>query len=525
VLRALGNTTSKRVIPTVGAEQEYFLVDKDSFDQRSDLLLTGRTVFGVLPAKGQEMEDHYYGAIDERVADFMREVNYELWKVGVPAKTQHNEVAPNSFELAVVYQNASQAVDSNQLVMETLHKVAKRHGLEALLNEKPFDGVNGSGKHHNWSLSTDDGINIFDPGSNPAANPRFLLFAAAVVEAVDRYALLIRAAAACAGNDYRLGGNEAPPAIVSIFFGAELSEILDSFVEGKTADCNASGRGRLRMDTGVASLPSFPRDVSDRNRTSPFAFTGNKFEFRMVGSSQSVATPNSYINTTVAEVLSGFADKLEAAADKNAAVRDIIKESYSKHRRIVFNGNGYSDEWLREAERRGLPNVRSNVAALSALKDETVIALFEKHHVMSREEQMSRYYAYLENYSKQVNIEAGVMIKMARRASFPAMSAYSASLAQEAASLDAINAVSVPQGQLAKKIAGLNMDLYNEINAFSSVLQEAQNAGDSFAQAKAYSEKVRPAMAALREKADALERLSERSIWPFPGYEELLFKL
>jgi glutamine synthetase len=396
VLRALGNESVKRVFTTVGPEQEYFLIDKEYYDQRPDLMLTGRTIFGALPAKGQEMEDHYFGAIKERVAGFMRELNTELWKVGIAAKTQHNEVAPNQFEIAPVYANTTAAVDANQMVMETIRSVARRHGMEGLLHEKPFAGVNGSGKHNNWSMATDDGINLFDPGENPESNARFLLFTAAVVEAVDRYALLLRSSVATSANDHRLGANEAPPAIVSIFFGGPLTEIFDNIAEGKSSGKSASGE---KIKLGVTSLPALPKDVSDRNRTSPFAFTGNKFEFRMVGSSQSIATPNTFLNVAVAQVLSEFADKLESVprASKNDAIQNIIKESYSKHRKVVFNGNGYTDEWVREAERRGLPNVKNAVDALSVLIRTETINLFETHKVLSKEEMESRYHIIWKN--------------------------------------------------------------------------------------------------------------------------------
>jgi glutamine synthetase len=522
VLRALGNQSSKRVFTTVGPEQEYFLVDKEFYDKRPDLILTGRTVFGVLPAKGQELEDHYFGAIKERVADFMRELNYELWKVGIPAKTQHNEVAPNQFEIAPVYSNSTAAVDGNQLVMETLRSVARRHGMEGLLHEKPFAGVNGSGKHNNWSMATDDGINLFDPGENPESNARFLLFAAAVVEAVDRYALLLRSSVATAANDHRLGANEAPPAIVSIFFGGPLTEILDNIAEGKASGKSTSG---MKIELGVTSLPSLPKDVSDRNRTSPFAFTGNKFEFRMVGSSQSIATPNTYLNVAVAQVLSEFANKLEKSSNKNEAIQNIIKESYSQHRRVVFNGNGYADEWVHEAERRGLPNVKNAVDALSVLTRSETISLFEAHKVFTKEESESRYHIYLEKYSKQINIEAGVMIEMARRSIFPAVTAYASSLARDAASLAAIGAASASPEKRAKKIAELAAELYDETAKLETVLGEAQGVEEIFGQAKAYFEKVRPAMETLRSKGDALERLVAKDAWPFPGFEELLFKL
>ena len=528
VLRALGNENTKRVYTTVGPEQEYFLVDKEFYDMRPDLMLTGRTVFGALPAKGQEMEDHYFGAIKERVADFMRELNYELWKVGIPAKTQHNEVAPNQFEIAPVYANSTAAVDGNQVVMEIVRSVARRHGMEGLLHEKPFAGVNGSGKHNNWSMATDDGINLFEPGENPESNARFLLFASAVVEAVDRYALLLRSSVATSGNDHRLGANEAPPAIVSIFFGGPLTEIFDNIAEGKSAGKSSSG---AQVAIGVTSLPNLPKDVSDRNRTSPFAFTGNKFEFRMVGSSQSIATPNTYLNVAVAQVLSEFALKLESlpkgstTADRNEAIHGIIKESYAKHRRVVFNGNGYSDEWVREAERRGLPNVKNAADALSVLNHSEIISLFENHKVLTKEEMESRYHIYLEKYSKQLNIEAGVAIDLARRYIFPAVTEYAGALASDASSLAAIGASSVPQEKQAKRIAEILAELYEDIGKLESVLAEAQAIGDVPAQAKGYSEKVRPAMDMVRAKVDGLEKLVAKDAWPLPGYEELLFKL
>ncbi|MDR0784991.1 MAG: glutamine synthetase III [Treponema sp.] len=522
VLRTLGDETTRHVFTSVGPEQEYFLIDKDFYERRPDLILTGRTVFGSMPAKGQELEDHYFGAIKERVIAFMRELNVELWKVGIPAKTQHNEVAPNQFEIAPVYSTTTWATDANQLVMETLKTVARRHGMEAILHEKPFAGVNGSGKHNNWSIGTDDGVNLLDPGKNPETNARFLLFATAVVEAVDRYALLIRAGAATAANDHRLGANEAPPAIVSIFFGGPLTEILESIAENKPLIHKDTGE---KIQLGVTSLPSLPKDVSDRNRTSPFAFTGNKFEFRMVGSSQSIATPNTFLNVAVAEVLAEFADKLEKASEKNKALLDIIQESYSKHRRVVYNGNGYSDEWVKEAERRGLPNVRNAVDALAVLTRSETIQLFEKHGVLTEEELESRYHIYLEKYAKQINIEAGVSIDMARRQIFPAVTSYAGRLAKTASSLAAIGAISAPQEKQAKRIAELGAELFEETAKLEAVLSDAQESDDPFAKAKAYSEKVCPAMSAVRSKVDALEELSPKSVWPLPGYEDMLFKL
>ncbi|MDR2054099.1 MAG: glutamine synthetase III [Treponema sp.] len=522
VLRTLGNETSKRAFTTVGPEQEYFLVNRDFYEQRQDLILTGRTVFGALPAKGQEMEDHYFGAIKEKVADFMRELNYELWKVGIPAKTQHNEVAPNQFEIAPIYAGSSAAVDANQLVMETLHTVARRHGMEALLHEKPFAGVNGNGKHNNWSIATDDGINLFDPGENPESNARFLLFATAVVEAVDRYALLLRASTATSANEFRLGANEAPPAIISVFFGGPLTEILDNIAEGKARGKTESG---AQIKIGVTSLPALPKDVSDRNRTSPFAFTGNKFEFRMVGSSQSIATPNTFLNIAVAQVLSEYADKLEKASDIQDAIQNIIRESYSKHRKVVFNGNNYADEWVREAERRGLPNIKSAPDSLAVLTHSETVSLFEAHKVLSKEELESRYHIYLEKYSKQINIEAGVTIDLARRYIFPAATAYAGSLASDASALASIGANNASQAKRAKRIADLSTELYDETAKLETALSEAQGIEDPFAQAKTYNEKVKPAMDAVRARADGLEKLVAKKFWPFPGYEELLFKL
>jgi glutamine synthetase len=521
ILKALGNESSKRVITTVGPEQEYFLVEKKFFDARPDLNLTGRTVFGSMPAKGQEMEDHYYGAINERVASFMRELNYELWKMGVSAKTQHNEVAPNQFELAPIFTTANVAVDGNQLVMETIRKVARRHGMEALLHEKPFAGVNGSGKHNNWSMATDDGMNLLEPGENPESNARFLLFVTAIVEAVDRYALLLRSSAATAGNDHRLGANEAPPAIISVFFGDQLCSILDSVADGKAH----SNKEKTRVEIGVTSLPSLPRDISDRNRTSPFAFTGNKFEFRMVGSSQSIATPNTYINTAVAQVLSEFADTLEKAKDKKAAIASIIATSYPRHRKVVFNGNGYSEEWVKEAERRGLPNIRTTVEALQILTEKESMELFERHHVMSKAEMESRHHIYLEKYSKQINIEAGVMIDMAKRMIFPAIVAHAAGLARDSASLAAIGANSAAIEKRATRIAELGASIYDETEKLEKALLEAQEVDEASLQGKAYRDKVVLRMNALRAQVDLVEKLVEKKAWPMPTYEDLLFTL
>jgi glutamine synthetase len=525
ICKSLGLGDAKRVIPTIGPEQEYFLVSSELYRKRPDLMLTGRTVFGSMPAKGQEMEDHYYGAIAEKVAGFMRELNDELWLMGVAAKTQHNEVAPNQFELACVYATANVAADSNQLVMETIMKVAARHGMAALLHEKPFAGINGSGKHLNWSLATDTGLNLLEPGSDPASDARFLLFLVAVIEAVDRYAAQLRAAVATSGNDLRLGGNEAPPAIISIFLGEGLSGLLDAAIEGKLLASKDGGR----LEIGAASLPKLPRDLTDRNRTSPFAFTGNKFEFRMVGSSQSVATPAAVLCTAVADVLKVFADRLEAAAAKGkeipAEIKAIVTESYKAHRRVVFNGNGYSEEWHREAERRGLPRFRAAVEVIPELASPAAVELFGRHGVFSKEEIESRCVIYLEKYSKQVNIEAGVMADMVKRAIFPAGSACAEDFARAAAALAAVGAGATAQELRARKIAELLAAVSEESDRLEKALSGAQEIEEPVARARAYRESVVPRMETLRTKVDTLEKLVDRKHWPFPTYEDLLFSL
>jgi len=578
VLRALGDEKTKRVVPTVGPEQEYFLVDRAIYKKRPDLVLAGRTVFGSMPAKGQELEDHYYGAIEERVGSFMRELNAELWAMGVAAKTQHNEVAPNQFELACLYTTANLAADSNQLVMETISKVAERHGLAALLHEKPFEGVNGSGKHVNWSLSTDTGANLLEPGSDPASNARFLLFLSAVIQAVDERAGLLRAAAATAGNDRRLGGHEAPPSVISIFLGDALSGILDALAEGKP--CLAPSGGCLEM--GITSLPRLPRDLTDRNRTSPFAFTGNKFEFRMVASSQSVATPATMLNAAVASVLASYADRLEAAikagpgrataagaaaaaagaaartsaasSDSNAgnvgaagAVADatvagaaaspaataalavevsrIVAEAWLAHRRVVFNGNGYSGEWALEAGRRGLPMFRAAVDAIPEFSSAQSVELFSRLGIFSKEEIESRCQIYLERYAKQVNIEAGVMADMARRSIFPAVSRAAAEFARAGTELAAVGAPSTAQEVRARKLAELSGALAAGCEALEKALEKAQLVEEPLARARAYRDTVVPRMDELRSVGDSLERLMDKEAWPFPSYEELLFSL
>ena len=554
VLRALGDGKTKRVVPTVGPEQEYFLVDRAMYRKRPDLVLAGRTVFGSMPAKGQELEDHYYGAIEERVGSFMRELNAELWAMGVAAKTQHNEVAPNQFELACLYTTANLAADSNQLVMETISKVAERHGLAALLHEKPFEGVNGSGKHVNWSLSTDGGANLLEPGSDPASNARFLLFLSAVIQAVDERAGLLRAAAATAGNDRRLGGHEAPPSVISIFLGDALSGILDALAEGKP--CLSPSGGCL--ETGLTSLPRLPRDLTDRNRTSPFAFTGNKFEFRMVASSQSVATPATMLNAAVASVLASYADRLEAAMKAGAGraaaagveataagagyggaagpeasataalaaeVSRIVSEAWLAHRRVVFNGNGYSGEWALEAGRRGLPLFRAAVDAIPEFSSPESVELFSRLGIFSKEEIESRCQIYLERYAKQVNIEAGVMADMARRSIFPAVSRAAAEFARAGTELAAVGAPSTAQEVRARRLAELSGSLAAGCEALEKALEKAQPVEEPLSRARAYRDTVVPRMDELRTVGDSLERLMDKEAWPFPSYEALLFSL
>ncbi|MDP2792265.1 MAG: glutamine synthetase III [Rectinemataceae bacterium] len=533
VLHLLGDSEVDRVIPTVGPEQEYFLVNAELYKKRPDLILTGRTVFGSMPAKGQEMEDHYYGAIEEKVAAFMSEVNSELWSMGVPAKTQHNEVAPNQFELAVIFTQANIAADDNQLVMETLRKVAARHGMAALMHEKPFDGVNGSGKHVNWSMSTNTGINLLEPVKSLSSEgeetskaiARFILFTVAVVQAVDTRAALIRASASTAGNDRRLGGHEAPPSIISIFLGDTLTELFDSFSNGRKKPNLAAGL----MELGAKSLPKLLRDVSDRNRTSPFAYTGNKFEFRMVASSQSAATPAMAINAAVAESLTDIAEKLEKELAKGAspieAALAVAGASWKTHKRIVFNGNGYSTEWIKEAATRGLPLFRSAVEAIPEFMEESNVAMLSRLGILTKEEAESRCIIYLERYAKQVNIEAGVALDMARRYVFPAASASASEYAKQAARLAAIGAASVAQEQRSRRIAALSGHLVEESDRLEVALGDAQRVEDALTSAQSYRDAVVPRMDALRSVCDDLERLMPKGDWPIPSYQDLLYTL
>jgi len=521
VLKALGNTTSKRVVSFVGPEQEYFLVDEKYFNERQDLFLTGRTVFGALPPKGQELEDHYFGKIPERVSAFMSELNEELWKLGVPSKTQHNEVAPNQFELAPIYNITNVATDQNQMVMEMMKKVARHHGLVCLLHEKPFRGVNGSGKHNNWSIGTDDGINLLNPGKTPHENISFLVFVSAVLDAVDTFAPLLRLSAANTGNDHRLGANEAPPAIISVFLGDQLQTIIQSIAEGK--EIKASEGQKLEL--GVNTLPKLPKDLTDRNRTSPFAFTGNKFEFRMVPSSESIAGPNFVINTIVAEVLSQFADKLEKSKNIPATVKEILADTWKNHSRIVFNGNGYTDEWIKEAVKRGLPNLTSSVEAWPYFTKEDSVRIFTKHKVFSKEELHARLDIVLEKYSKQINIEAGVAFEMATREILPVCTDYAVELAAQLQTLEISGIKSASIKAKLAEIMSLVEDAAKIAEKLDADRKSAKGVADPLDQAKASRDKVFASMEALRAPVDKLEKLLPKDYWTMPTYEDLLFKM
>ncbi|GLB30871.1 glutamine synthetase [Lacrimispora amygdalina] len=524
ILRLFGNTTSKRVTPSVGPEQEYFLVDHEKYLQRKDLIYAGRTLFGAMPPKGQEMEDHYFGSIRERIAAYMKEVNEELWKLGVPAKTQHNEVAPAQHELAPIYEQANVAVDHNQLVMETLKKVAGRHGLNCLLHEKPFAGVNGSGKHNNWSLTSDDGINLLNPGETPHENIQFLLVLSCILKAVDKHADLLRQSAADVGNDHRLGANEAPPAIISVFIGEQLEDVVDQLCSTGEATHSKSG-GTLK--TGVKTLPDLFKDATDRNRTSPFAFTGNKFEFRMVGSSDSISSPNVVLNTITAEAFKEAADVLEKAEDFDTAVHDMIKEQLAAHRRVIFNGNGYSDAWVEEAERRGLPNIKAMVDAIPALTKEKSISMFESFKVFTKAELESRVEIEYETYSKAINIEARTMIDMAGKQLIPAVVKYATVLADSLGKVKSAcpAADTSVQEELLTEVSAYLSDMKVALSALIDITDKCAAIGENKEQAAAYHSEVVPAMAALREPADKLEMIVDKEIWPLPSYGDLIFEV
>ncbi|EJP18534.1 glutamine synthetase type III N-terminal domain protein [Lachnoanaerobaculum sp. ICM7] len=524
ILRLFGNTTTKRVIPSVGAEQEYFIVDREKYLQRKDLIYTGRTLFGAMPPKGQELEDHYFGSIRERIASYMNDINHELWMLGVPAKTQHNEVAPAQHELAPVYEQVNVAVDHNQVTMETMKKVAGRHGLTCLLNEKPFAGVNGSGKHNNWSLTSDDGINMLNPGDTPHENIQFLLVLACILKAVDKHADLLRESAACVGNDHRLGAHEAPPAIISVFLGDQLQDVIDQLCS--TGEATHSIQGAT-LKTGVATLPDFETDATDRNRTSPFAFTNNKFEFRMVGSSDSIASPNIVLNTIVAESFKEAANELESASDFDEAVHDIIKRLFTAHRRIIFNGNGYSEEWVKEAKRRGLSNLPSMIDAIPALVSEDSIKLFEEFEVFTRTELESRVEIEYEAYSKAINIEAKTMIDIAGKSIIPAVIRYTTRLADSIIKLKSAVSGIEPYAQNAILIE-VNEHLKESKVALENLknyMDDAAEITDVTAHAKYMHEVVVPAMEVLRKPIDTLEMIVDKDLWPMPSYGDLLFEV
>jgi len=523
ILRLFGNQTATRVTSTVGPEQEYFLVDKDYFLDRLDLMMAGRTLYGAMPPKGQEMEDHYFGTIKERVVSYMKEVNTELWKLGVTAKTQHNEVAPGQFEVAPIFETTNIATDHNQLVMDVLKRVAIRHDMVCLLHEKPFAGVNGSGKHNNWSMGSNDGQNLLDPGNTPHENAQFLTFLMATIKAVDEYAGLLRVSCASAGNDHRLGANEAPPAIISVFLGEQLSGILEQIEKG-AAKTSKSG---AEIKIGVTTLPALPKDSTDRNRTSPFAFTGNRFEFRMLGSSFSIAGPNVIINTIIADALKQFADKLEGSKNFSADLEKLLQETAKTHKRIVFNGNNYSDEWVKEAKKRGLPNIPNTPESLRELVKKEAIELFVAHKVFSEKEIHSRYEIMVEQYVKTLNIEALTMIDMAKRSIMPAATSFATEVAQ---SISAVAAVSgkidvSAQKELLEEISNNLSSMNKNVKALEKVLASALNISDVDKQAVAFREKVFAKMLDLRADGDALEKIVSADFWPLPTYAEMLFIL
>ena len=520
VLRLFG-TKASRVITTVGAEQEYFLVDAKTLEKRPDLKYCGRTLIGAKPPKGQEMDDHYFGSLSGRVAAFMQELDEELWKLGNPPKTKHNEAAPAQFELACTYSDANSANDSNQIIMMMMKDVAKRHGLVCLLHEKPFAGVNGSGKHNNWSLATDTGINLFEPGETPGENAQFLLFLSAVIKAVDEHQDLLRLSAASAGNDLRLGANEAPPAIISMFIGEELQAILDS-IENHSK-YTSSGREEIRICSSV--LPALPKDSTDRNRTSPFAFTGNKFEFRMLGSAFSISGPNIILNTIVADVLTEFAETLEKAEDFEAALNELIADTIRKHKRIIFNGNNYSEEWTKEAERRGLLNLKSTVDALPYFVHPKNIELFKKHGVFSESEIFSRYEILLENYIKTVNIEALTLIEMVNKGVIPSMISYETHVAKAASLMKSIDeGLSVKaEVKLLNKITALGDDIYESLGELESHMSKVGEFEDRLELARFYHENVLTAMKKVREAVDKLEVIMAKDFWAYPDYGRILF--
>ena len=523
LLRLFGDTKTKRLTTTVGAEQEYFIVDKKMYDLREDLQFTGRTLFGAPAPKGQELEDHYFGPLKSRISAYMTDLDEALWTLGINSKTKHNEAAPAQHELAPIFATTNMAVDQNLLIMEYMKKIAEKHGLVCLLHEKPYAGVNGSGKHNNWSISTDSGKNLLDAGKTPAENAKFLLILAAIIKAVDDYQDLMRISVSHPGNDHRLGANEAPPAIVSIFLGEELDQIIKAIIDERAYEGVREGI----MDLGIPSIPTFRKDTTDRNRTSPFAFTGNKFEFRMVGSSQNIAMPNTVLNTAVAESFRQFADILENAEDFDVAVGKLLRDTFSAHRRIIFDGNGYSEEWEKEAARRGLLNLRTSVDAFKTFNDEKNVTLFSTHGVMSRVELQSRQEILYENYSKIINIEALTMIDMASRDIIPAVNSYIGEVANTAASkmsvLPIVNCT--VEKDLIEKLSELNATAYRCVAELRNADKEATSISDVEKRAEACRDKVIPAMNALRAAVDEMEAMTSSEYWPMPSYRDLMFNI
>ncbi len=522
IVRLFGDTESTKVLTSAGPEQEYFLVDKKTYEQREDLIFTGRTLFGAPAPKGQELEDHYFGNIKERVFDYMTELNEELWKLGISAKTQHNEVAPGQHELAPLYDGTNIATDHNQMVMETMKKVALRHDLVCLLNEKPFAGINGSGKHNNWSMSTDTGKNLLDPGKTPHANKQFLLVLVSILKAVDDYAPLLRMSAASAGNDQRLGGNEAPPAIISVFLGDQLEDVLNQLCEKGEATHSMKGS---TLDTGVSTVPTINRDATDRNRTSPFAFTGNKFEFRMLGASQSISDLNMVLNTIVAETLSQAADILESADDFDIALHDLIKKWATEHIRILYNGDGYSEGWVEEAKRRGLPNITNTVDATAILSDPETLRIFGKHGVMTETELMARQEVEYENYSKEINIESRCMIDMSKKQIIPAVVEFMTTVADSATAVKNAGADAKVQEKLLNDMSAELSKLSSAVDKLEAATNIAVKMTDAREQATAYRDNVLALFDSVRKPADKLETMVDKKYWPFPTYTDLLFNV
>ncbi|MDE6425746.1 MAG: glutamine synthetase III [Ruminococcus sp.] len=518
ILKLFGNTDVRCVKTSVGPEQEYFLIPEELYKQRKDLIMTGRTLFGAMPPKGQEMEDHYFGSIKPRVAEYMADLDKELWKLGILAKTKHNEVAPAQHELAPIYRTTNIAADNNQLTMEVMQKVAQKHGLVCLLHEKPFDGVNGSGKHNNWSISTDTGVNLLTPGKNPYENAQFLLFLSAVIKAVDDYQDLLRLSVATAGNDHRLGANEAPPAIISIFLGDELSGVLDAIENDTPYDSGA----KQKMQLGVGVLPEFSKDTTDRNRTSPFAFTGNKFEFRMLGSSNSISCANIHLNAAVAEVLKQFADTLEKAEDFNTALHELVRETIKNHKRIIFNGNGYDDSWVAEAEKRGLLNLKTTADAMPKLLDKKNIEMLTSHGIFTESELHSRCDIMLENYTKTVNIEAITMIDMTRKQILPALSKFTGDLSANLKAKDGFG-VSKYEKCIVSTVCGLMDDICEAVQGLEKAISSLKDIEKAIEASAYVRDEILPAMDKLRVPVDEAEKLTAEEYWPFPTYDKLLF--